>query len=145
MQNRGEQNRKALKKIVDSGRTPGILGFKGSDPVGWCAVAPREEYPALERSRLLKRFDAEPVWSVVCFFVSKKFRHRGISVKLLEAAVDHVKKQGGKIVEGYPIDPLKGSTPDPFAYTGLVSAFRKAGFSEIGRRSQNRPIMRYRI
>jgi len=145
MEDRGEQNKKILKSMVDSGRIPGILAFEGGDPVGWCAVAPREEYSALERSRLLKRLDAEPVWSVVCFFVAKKFRHRGISVRLLEAALDYVKKQGGKIVEGYPIDPLKGGTPDPFAYTGLVSAFRKAGFIEIGRRSETRPIMRHLV
>lgn len=145
MLSRGKRNKKALKNIVDSGKIPGILAFLEREPVGWCAVAPREEYPTLERSRLLKRVDDEPVWSVVCFFVAKKFRRKGITVKLLEAAIDYVKKQGGKIIEGYPIDPMKGGTPDPFAYTGLVSAFRKAGFAEVDRRSKTRPIMRYRV
>ncbi len=145
MKNRGEQNKKDLKAIVDSGKIPGILAYSQSEPVGWCAVAPREDYPALERSRLLKRIDKKQVWSVVCFFVAKKFRHKGITIRLLEAAIDHVRSKGGKIVEGYPKEAKKNGTPDTFVYTGLVSAFRKAGFVEVTRASETRPIMRFLI
>jgi GNAT superfamily N-acetyltransferase len=145
MKNRGERNKETLKRIVDSGKIPGVIAFVQGEPVGWCAVAPRDEYPTLERSRILRRVDDEPVWSVVCFFVAKKFRHRGITVKLLHSAIDYVRRRGGKIVEGYPIEPTKARTPDPFAYTGLVTAFRKAGFAEAARRSKTRPVMRYRI
>lgn len=145
MKNRGERNKKALRSLIDSGKIPGLLAYLESEPVGWCAVAPREEYPTLERSRLLKRVDDEPVWSVVCFFVAKKHRHKGITVKLLQAAVEYVKEQGGRIVEGYPIEPKKRRTPDPFAYTGLASVFRKVGFIEIARRSETRPTMRFWI
>ncbi len=145
MRNRGEENRKALKSIVDSGRIPGILAYIQDQPVGWCAVAPRETFATLERSRILKRVDSEPVWSVVCFFVAKAFRHKGISTRLLEEAVDYVRKQGGKIVEGYPVEPKTGHKPDPFVYTGLAAAFCKVGFVEITRRSETRPIMRYVI
>jgi GNAT superfamily N-acetyltransferase len=143
MRQRGELNRNALKKIVDSGGVPGILAYVDGEAVGWCAVAPREAYPALERSRVLKRVDDKPVWSVVCFFVAKPFRGRGLTVLLLKAAVEHVRKQGGRIVEGYPVEPKKGRMPDPFAYTGLVFSFQKAGFVEVLRRSESRPIMRY--
>ncbi|MBX5328691.1 MAG: GNAT family N-acetyltransferase [Candidatus Bathyarchaeota archaeon] len=145
MRQKGELNRKALKEIVDSGEASGILAYANGEPIGWCAVAPREAYPALERSRVLKRVDDKPVWSVVCFFVAKPFRGKGLTVQLLKAAVAHVRRQGGKIVEGYPVEPKKGRMPDPFAYTGLVSSFRKAGFVEVLRRSENRPIMRYFI
>ena len=142
MKNRGERNKEALKSLVDSGKVPGILAYLRSEPVGWCAVAPREDYPALERSRLLKRVDDKPVWSVVCFFVAEKFRHKGITVKLLKAAVDYVRKEGGKILEGYPKEAGKNKAPDTFFYTGLVSVFQKAGFVEFARRSESRPIMR---
>jgi GNAT superfamily N-acetyltransferase len=142
MKNRGERNKEALKNIVDSGKVPGILAYLQSEAVGWCAVAPREDYPTLERSRLLKRVDYKPVWSVVCFFVAKKFRHKGITVKLLKAVVDYVRKEGGKIVEGYPKEAGNKETSDTFVYTGLVSAFHKAGFVEFARRSESRPIMR---
>lgn len=145
MQQRGDKNRKALKGIVDSGEVPGILAYADNEPVGWCAVAPRESYPPLERSRILKRVDDKPVWSVVCFFVAKPYRGKGITERLLQSAIEHAKKNGGKIVEGYPVEPKTNRIPDPFAYTGIVSAFRKADFKEVLRRSETRPIMRYVI
>jgi len=142
---KGEGNRKALKKIVDSGRIPGILAYAKGQPIAWCSVAPRETYPTLERSRTLKRVDDKPVWSVVCFFVAKPFRRKGVTTKLLRAAIDYVGKQGGKILEGYPVEPKKAKIADTFAYTGLASTFRKAGFVEALRRSETRPMMRYMI
>jgi len=143
---RGEMNRKALKGMVDSGNVPGILAYAEGHPIGWCAVAPRETFPRLQRSRILEKVDDKPAWSVVCFFVAKSFRGKGMTVRLLGAAVDYVRKQGGKIVEGYPVEPKKDwRPPDPFVYTGLASAFRKAGFMESIRRSKTRPIMRYVI
>ena len=143
---RGEMNRKAFKGLVDSGEVPGILAYSEGQPIGWCAVEPREAFPRLERSRLLSPADEKPVWSVVCFFVAKKFRGKGVSVRLLGAAVDYVRRQGGKIVEGYPVEPKKNwRPPDPFVYTGLVSTFRRAGFVEIIRRSETRPVMRYEL
>ncbi len=145
LKQRGEGNRKALKGIVDSGEVPGILAYANGQPIGWCSVAPRESFPVLERSRVLKRVDDKLVWSIVCFFVAKQFRHKGVTVALLKAATEYARKRGGKILEGYPVDPKKDYTPDAFAYTGLASAFRKAGFIEILRRSETRPIMRYII
>lgn len=145
LRQRGEGNRRALKSIVDSGVVPGILAYADGEPVGWCAVSPREAYPTLERSRVLKRVDDKQVWSFVCFFVAKHFRGKGVTSKLLEAALKYVKENGGKIVEGYPIEPKKERIPSASAYTGLASTFRKAGFVEVARRSENRPIMRYVI
>ncbi|HEV2949165.1 MAG TPA: GNAT family N-acetyltransferase [Gemmataceae bacterium] len=144
-QGKGEKNRKAFKKIVASGEVPGIIAYCDDEPVGWCALAPREKYPVLENSRILAPIDGEPVWSVVCFFVARPYRGRGITSQLLKAAVAYAKKQGARIVEGYPVDPKKGRMPDVFVYTGLEPAFRAAGFVEVLRRSKTRPIMRYVI
>jgi GNAT superfamily N-acetyltransferase len=145
LRNRGEQNRKGLKNIVDSGKVPGVLAYLDSKPIGWCAFAPRNEYPTLERSRTLKKVDDNPVWSVVCFFVAKEFRHKGVMVKLLQFVIENVKQNGGKIVEGYPKDQAGKHSPDPFVFTGIASSFRRVGFVEVARRSDTRPIMRYRI
>lgn len=140
---KGEGNRKAMKKIVDSGEVPGLLAYVDGKPVGWCSVALRERFILLERSRILKRVDEKPVWSVVCFFVAKPFRRNGVTVKLLKVAIEYAKRNGAKILEGYPVEPKKAKMPDLFAYHGLASAFRKAGFVEVLRRSETRPIMRY--
>ena len=142
-QQKGEANRRAQKAIVDSGKIPGILAYSNGEPVGWCAVEPRVNYSLLERSRILKPVDDQPVWSVTCFYVAKAYRHKGLTVELLHAAVEYVARQGGKIVEGYPTEPRAGSLPDAFVYTGLASAFREAGFVEVTRRSETRPIFRY--
>ncbi|MFB0546736.1 MAG: GNAT family N-acetyltransferase, partial [Anaerolineae bacterium] len=128
---KGEENRKAFKKIVDSGEIPGLLAYANGQPIAWCSVAPRENFPVLERSRTLKRVDDEPVWSVVCFFVTKPFRRKGVTVELLRAAVEYAKEQGARIVEGYPTEPKKANMPAAFAWTGLASTFRKAGFVEV--------------
>jgi len=143
--NKGEPNRRAMKRIVASGRVPGILAYDQGRPVGWCSVGPRESYPRLERSRILKRIDGRPVWSVVCFYVARSHRRRGLATDLLRAAVRYAAAQDGRIVEGYPVEPKKESAPDVFLYHGLASSFRQAGFQEVARRSETRPIMRYLV
>ena len=142
---KGEGNRQFLKSIVDSGEVPGLLAYHAGKPVGWVSLEPRPAFPALERSRILKPVDEKSVWSVVCFFVAKGYRRKGMTVALLKAAVEYARQQGAEIVEGYPVEPKQGSVPDPFVYTGLASAFRQAGFEEVLRRSETRPIMRYII
>jgi GNAT superfamily N-acetyltransferase len=99
----------------------------------------------LERSRILKRVDDQPVWAIVCFFVSRPFRHQGVTTALLQAAITYAEQQGATIIEGYPVEPKTGRTADAFVYTGLASAFLKVGFVEVVRRSETRPIMRYEI
>jgi GNAT superfamily N-acetyltransferase len=138
---KGEGNRKAFRKLVRSGAEAGVLAYADGEPVGWCAVAPREQYPRLNHSRILKPVDDQPVWSVTCFFIARGFRHQGLSTELLKAAMDFARARGARIIEGYPHDTKK-ATADVFVYTGLVSAFRRAGFQEVGRRSKTRPIMR---
>jgi GNAT superfamily N-acetyltransferase len=136
----GQKNKEALKAIVDSGEPPGLLAYAEGEPIAWCSVGPRPVFTALERSRTLKRVDDAPVWSVVCFFVAKPFRRRGVMVPLLTAAVEYARAHGAKIVEGYPVEPEKALSGCS-GYTGVVSAFRRAGFVEVLRRG-TRPIMR---
>jgi GNAT superfamily N-acetyltransferase len=141
---KGAQNKRAMKKLVDGGHRPGILAYQNGDAIGWCSVAPRESFLRLERSRILKPVDEQPVWSVVCFFVAKEHRSGGLSAKLLRAAIDFVRQRGGRVIEGYPVEPSKRQA-DAFVWMGLASAFVKAGFKEVERRSETRPIMRYAI
>jgi GNAT superfamily N-acetyltransferase len=139
----GESNRRNMKALVDSGNIPGILAYSGDEPVGWCSIAPRQEFPTLGRSRILKPIDEQAVWSVVCFFVVRRQRRKGLTVELLKAAVEFARSNGARIVEGYPVEPKGGKAPDVFVYTGLLSAFKHVGFTEILHRSETRPIMRY--
>jgi GNAT superfamily N-acetyltransferase len=139
---KGDSNRAAFRRIVESGEVPGVLLYEEDRPIGWCSVAPRDRFPVLARSRALPLIDDTAPWSVTCLFVRKDRRRKGISVELLRAAADHAAANGAHVLEGYPIEPRKGSMPDAFAWTGTVSAFRAAGFSEAGRGPTGRVIMR---
>ncbi len=141
----GTGNKKAFKKLVKSNEPLGVLAYKGDDAIGWCSVSPRETFLRLENSKVLRRIDEQPVWSVSCLFIDKKFRRQGLSVKLLEAAIQFCKSNGAKIIEGYPTVPYSENIPAAFAWTGIPSSFIKAGFKEAARRSKPRPIMRYYI
>ncbi len=142
-QGKGEGNRLALHHLVQHGPPPGVLAFDGDVPIGWCAIAPRSTYVALERSRVLKPLDSLPVWSVSCFFVARPWRGRGVATALLRAAVDFARQRGARAVEGYPMIARRERMPDAFAWTGLSGVFRAAGFRLAGRHSPARPIYRF--
>ena len=135
-------NRRALKKLITGGRRPGVIAYHGREPVAWCAIAPRSEYSYLARSRVIAPVDKTPVWSISCLFVAKPYRRRGISPILLRATAEMAMKRGARCVEGYPQEPVMEKTPDAFVWTGLPSAFERAGFREVMRRSRTRPIVR---
>ncbi len=142
---KGESNRRAFRRLVRGGAVPGVLAYWDEEPAGWCCIGPRTEFPALDRSRVLARIDDQAVWSIVCFFIARRHRHQRLSMWLAQAAVDYARASGAAIVEAYPIDTCSPAYPDAYAYTGLLSTFTRIGFSEVGRRSPSRPIVRYRI
>ena len=142
---KGEPNRRALRALVTAGPPPGVLAYAGREAVGWCAVAPRESYPRLERSRAMRSADGRPAWSVVCLFVAREHRRRGVSVALLDGAAAYAASRGARVVEGYPVEPRSNDMPDVFAWTGTVAAFRAAGFVEAARSLPGRPVMRREV
>ena len=142
---KGAGNRRRLRQRVQSGGAPGVLAYVDGKPVGWCSIAPREEFTFLSRSRVLSPVDAESVWSVSCFFIARHYRRMGITVPLLRAAVEMARKKGARVVEGYPVDSQNGKLPGAFMWTGVPKTFLRAGFKEVARRSKTRPVMRYRI
>lgn len=136
-------NKRAIKKIIMAAQGPGILAYAAGQPIGWCAIAPREAYPSLERSNTLQRVDDQPVWSVTCFYMARGYRRLGVTGQLLAAAVQFARTRGAKIVEGYPIDSGGEKKNTTSVFTGLASTFKQIGFVEVARRSPTRPIMRY--
>ena len=141
---KGYTTRQMHKSLVDNGTVTGLLAYSDGEVVGWVAVEPRSSYEKLAHSRVLKPVDDQDVWSVTCFFIKKEHRGRGVALELLNATIEHVRQQGGKIVEGYPMD-VKEKTAAPFIFTGTASVFEKAGFKEVARHSPTRPIFRFVI
>jgi ribosomal protein S18 acetylase RimI-like enzyme len=138
---RSVRNKVKFAKIVAAGPAPGVLAFDGATAVGWVAIAPRADFPALDRSRFLKAVDEESVWSLPCFYIKSGYRGRGIMRALVAAAVDHAAAAGARIVEAYPVDTAKRLSAAS-AYTGAASTFRRAGFKTVARRAAHRPIVR---
>ena len=138
---KGDGNRRALRALVNR-RPPGLLAYEGREPVGWIAVAPREEYRRLETSRVLAPVEGERVWASPCFFVKAGHRGGGLSLALLEAATAFAARQGAGSLEGYPNANTAHRQAAAFVWTGFESTFRRAGFTEVARRSPARPILR---
>ena len=64
---------------------------------------PTQQYAALERSPTLKRIDDQPVWAIVCFFVTNTYRRRDLTGILIQGAIDYSRDHGAKIIEAYPL------------------------------------------
>jgi GNAT superfamily N-acetyltransferase len=131
-----------LRDLVAAGPPPGLLAYAGGSAVGWCALAPREEYGRVLRSPLVKPIDpAETgVWSITCFYVRRAARRTGVAEVLLTAAVAYAGEHGARVVEGYPIEPSAERSAD--LYPGTVGMFRRGGFREVSRNTPRRIVMR---
>ncbi|MEN8374314.1 MAG: GNAT family N-acetyltransferase [Gemmatimonadota bacterium] len=140
---KGEGNRLKLRALVEEGAPTGVLAYAEGEPVGWCSVAPREQFVRLARTRTMKSLDGRPSWVILCLFVAPHARGLGVSKRLLAAAARHALDRGAALVEAYPIIPTKPNVPPVFAFNGLLSAYLAAGFEEVGRPSETRAYVRY--
>lgn len=138
---KGEGHKDALRTLVHQRREPGLIAYIDGVPAGWVTVAPRADYVRLKTSRIWAAVDDQPVWSIPCFFINKKYRRMGMTLRLIDAAVDYAKAHGATIVEAYPHDVEKVVNPMNL-YTGAVSTFVSAGFVEVARKKPGRPMMR---
>lgn len=127
---------------------PGVIASLDGRPVGWCAVEPRAAYPALLRSRLLKRDLLEApadgtVWAVTCFVVRIGHRRQGVAQALLDGAIEHARTHGAAVLEAYPVDSeRKPGVSAAELYHGPLGLFLAAGFLETGRPSATRAVVR---
>jgi GNAT superfamily N-acetyltransferase len=142
---KGATNRRRLRSLVAKRTLHAVLAYVDGIPAAWCSFGPRESFVSLERSRILAPVDDRPVWSVVCFYIGRGYRRRGLSTRLLEAAAAYAARHDATLLEGYPHDRERAPLPDAFAWHGLLSSFRQAGFEEVARRSAGRPIVRLRL
>jgi GNAT superfamily N-acetyltransferase len=141
----GEGNKQAFKAVLESGQVPGILAYHKGQPVGWCAIAPRQDTSVLDRSPTLKRVDDQPVWSITCFFISKPYRRQGMTELLIRAALDYARQNGAQVVEAYPLRTEITKLLPYERYMGIQSTFERLGFQVVVERSPRRPVMRLYI
>ena len=121
-------NRATLEGLADDTPAPGLVAYAGDALVGWVSLGPRESYERLTYSRVLAPVDDTPVWSIVCFVVSRRARGRGIAKALLAAAIEYARVHGATTLEAYPVDTSDGRVSAAIAYQGTLSMFERAGF-----------------
>ena len=133
-----QRRRVAMAELGARETAPGLLAYADGEPVGWVAVAPRDELTRVARSRATPRVDDEPVWVIPCVTVRKGYRGQGIAVALLRAAVDYAVTHGAPAVEAYPRAGDE-RTGDDNAYFGTEPMFRRAGFRVVREPLPDRP------
>jgi GNAT superfamily N-acetyltransferase len=143
----GADNRAGLARLAENELAPGLVGYREHRAVGWVSLAPREDYGRLTAAKLLAPIDAKPVWSIVCFVVSRRVRGSGVASALLGAAISFATEHGATTLEAYPVATERGRVSAANAYHGTQSMFERAGFSVVEVRRWNatsppRPIMR---
>ncbi|GAA3138997.1 putative GNAT family acetyltransferase [Kribbella aluminosa] len=111
---------------IRAGDPVGLIEYVDQRPAAWCAVAPRTEYYAIVRSRTLPIDDPDDpsIWAINCLFVKNGYRGRGLTAPMVEAAVEHARTSGARLVEAYPVKSMPG---DPGR--GVLSTFLSAGFT----------------
>lgn len=143
---KGTPNKRAFKRLVQSGAASGVLAFDGETPVGWCAVGPRGDFPRIERSKALARDWDARTWSLNCLYVPAKQRGRGIATALVAAAVAHAEAQGARELEAYP-QAVKPDAPQAgaFVWTGVPSLFLAHGFRPVHPHERGRGLYLLRL
>jgi GNAT superfamily N-acetyltransferase len=135
------ENKTAMRDLVSAGVIPGLVGYLDGTPAGWISLGPRPEYLRLRRSPIMKPVDDTDVWSVVCSYVPRAYRGRGLQHRLLAAAIEFARHSGAAVLEAYPVDK-PGRSHDDFVFFGSRSLYERAGFAEVARRSPTRVVMR---
>ncbi|WP_405062315.1 GNAT family N-acetyltransferase [Kribbella sp. NBC_01505] len=121
--------------------TTGLIAYLDTEPVGWCAVAPRADHARLLRDNRvpwLGRTEDKrdpTVWAVTCFVTRSGYRRRGIARALAQATVEFARAQGADAVEGYP-DFVDGGS------VGTLAMFTAAGYTEVSRPGTRRAVLR---
>ena len=141
-ENKPDGNKKMMKQLVNKGKPQGLIASINDEPIGWIAMAPREDYLKLENARTFKRIDDKPVWSITCFFIKKEFRHKGVSQQLIKGAIDFAKKKKIKTLEAYPAIPYSEKVPHAFLWVGVLSSFIRNGFTIVQQNSKSRAMVR---
>ena len=67
------------------------------------------------------------VWAISCFFLRAKARGKGLTHRLVEAALAFASENGARFVEACPMDQSKDSRSIGL-FVGSTRVFEKAGF-----------------
>lgn len=142
-------NRRDKEKFIREGKAHAILVYEGAEPVGWCQYGPKEELPRIDAGRFYRKLPGptEPsrLWRITCFFVDRQHRRRGVARAGLAAALESIRKQGGGVVEGYPVVSRKMAADPIWLWFGTPGMFEDEGFSRVAKLGTSRVLVRLKV
>ncbi len=149
----GPHNKTRKHTVVTQGQSHGIIVYSDGKPVGWCQYGTREELPRLNASRTYQKLGLEngvkrKLWRITCFFVDRDFRGKGVAGFALKTAISSIRKNGGGVVEAYPLENLKevprktAKGKASFMWSGTVPMFQKEGFRTAAPLGKSRRLVR---
>jgi RimJ/RimL family protein N-acetyltransferase len=142
-------NRRDKAKLVRDGRPHAILVYEGQTPVGCCQYGPREELPRIDAGPGYRKVgppaqDAR-LWRITCFFVDRVYRGRGVATFALKTALESIRRQGGGIVEAFPVVSKKMAAVPEWRWFATPGMFRKEGFRTVAPLGTSGVLMRKTI
>jgi len=144
-----KMNRKDKRALVEKGRSHAILVYDNETPVGWCQYGAKDELPRIDAGRGYRKVGppavAEKLWRITCFFVDRDYRGKGVAKLALNAALESIKRQGGGIVEAYPVVSKKMAAVAEWRWFGTPGMFKKEGFKTIAPLGTSGVLMRKTI
>lgn len=142
-------NQRDKKALVRKSKSHAILVYSGETPVGWCQYGVKEELPRIDAGRGYKKIGPprtdDKLWRLTCFFVIRKFRGKGVSKFALKKALESIKKQGGGLVEAYPVVSKRMAAVPEWRWFGTPSMFEREGFKQVGPLGTSMMLMRKTI
>lgn len=144
-----DERERMLREQVAAQPSPALVAYVDGEAAGWARVGPRTTQPRLARTRAFaatnEPWEDPSVWAVTCFVVRKEHRGKGINRRLLDAAVDHARTNGARVLEAYPNDTSATKRSSNELYRGILSVFESAGFREIARPKPERAIVQLEL
>lgn len=142
-------NRKDKAKLVREGRSHAVLVYDGDIPIGWCQYGPREELPRIDAGRGYRKVGPpagdRKLWRITCFFVDRAYRGKGVAKFALKAALESIRKQGGGLVEAFPVVSKKMAAVPEWRWFGTPGMFRREGFRDVAPLGTSGLLMRKTI
>jgi GNAT superfamily N-acetyltransferase len=142
-------NRKDKEALVRQGRSHAILVYSDETPVGWCQYGVRDELPRIDAGRGYRKVRPvvgnERLWRITCFFVDREYRGSGVAKIALHAALESIRKQGGGIVEAYPVVSKKMAAVPEWRWFGTPNMFRRERFKPVAPLGTSGLLMRRTI
>jgi GNAT superfamily N-acetyltransferase len=138
--NKGEINKQLFKNLVKADEKLGIMAYHRGEPIAWCSISPKPRLLDMKNSRIMKLTATQDTWSIVCLFIKKEYRRKGVSSLIIKKAAEYAFQNGAKVVEAYPVQAKVEKVPDAFIWNGIWSAYEKAGFKKIKQVSETKVI-----